>query len=142
MCSNIYRIESFPSLQKHFSPCQSGTMIPLFSGVGIKYVYAGTIYPGVTKGPYQHTIRNGKLCLLSGEMLLVHKQPNEIKFCEDYMVPLNACDLSRDDQYCLIGLGKEPALFVNMCDYAWQPGDNETIVPDFSSYNFAQWGIK
>jgi len=143
MCNLVSRIESFPSLQKSFTPQQSGVMIPLYfedETFKIKYVYAGTVFSRALKGPYLHTIRSGNLILLKGEILVVHQEENT--FCEDYLTPLMTITLPVNVGYCIIGLGKETSTFINLCDYSWKPGDLETIVPDFSGYDFKKWGIE
>ena len=145
MCQLVSKIESFPSLQKSFTPQQSGVMIPLYSNLtdpffAVKYIYAGTVFSRALKGPYLHTKRSGNLILLEGEILLVHQNGNS--FCEDYLIPFTQIQLPVNTGYCIIGLGKETSTFINICNYAWQPGDQETIVPDFSNYDFKKWGIK
>jgi hypothetical protein len=147
MPCKLQRVESFPSLQKLFTPQQSGTMTPLWNANNeepfeVKYIYEGTLYPRTTKGPYKHTIRSGHLFFLSGEALIVHRPHGLNKYCEDYLVPRTRIALPVNEEYCLIGLGNTESIFINICNYAWLPGDRETVVPDFSTYNFAQWGIR
>jgi len=84
-------------------------------------------------------MRSGYLYLVNGEMLVVHQEGTG--FCEDYLVSGRRIYLSKRTGYCLIGLGKEVSSFINICNYTWQTGDSETSVPDFSGYNFKQWGI-
>ena len=106
MCKYISKIDSFPSLQKSFTPQQSGLMIPLYSDqidapFEIKYIYAGTIFPRTIKGPYLHTIRSGRLTVLDGEILVVHEL-NDKKLCEDYLTPMTQIYLHANLGYCLI----------------------------------------
>ena len=144
MCNFVTSFATHPSQQKQFSLQQSGTMTPLWNSINeepfdIKYIYLGSIYPKTIKGPYRHTIRSGYLYLLTGEILLTHQIRDG--FCEDYLLPGKRIYLNNGTGYCLIGLGCSVSTFLNICDHPWQPGDRETEVPDFSSYDFKQWGI-
>jgi hypothetical protein len=120
-------------------------MVPLYpnlisSSFEVKYIYSGTVFSRALKGPYLHTKRSGNLILLEGEILVVHQDKDS--FCEDYLLPFTQIQLLVNTGYCIIGLGKQTSTFINICNYAWEPGDNETIVPDFSNYDFKKWGIE
>lgn len=142
----IHSIECFPSLQKTLSPQQNGEMIPLFHGdessFNISYVYAMTLFPRTLKGPYQHKKRSAKLYLLSGKALLVHRDPKIGIYCEDYLVPTSTVFLPVEEEYCLIGMGQDVSMFINLCDHPWRPAELETTVPNFSDYDFSKWGLK
>ena len=143
---------SFRSLEVHATHAKggrarSGAMIPLWNeregrGLVPRMVYATTCLPGKVKGPYRHSRRRGLLSILRGRVAFVYRAGG--RFRErvlDSRRPL-LVDIPPRLVYCIVGLGKEESLLVNMCDYAWRKGDGESSEPDFGAYDFAKWSGK
>lgn len=117
----------------------SGEITPLWKDYAIpmtaRYVYFTTIFPNTSKGAYQHTKRRGLLCVVSGKLKFIYKKNNkylEIDIDGDRRPKM--IDIPSNTQYLIKGMGEKPSLIINICDYAWREGDNETLKPDFSDY--------
>jgi len=133
--------------QKIIEDRPNGFMLPLWNDsedfpFDTRFIYATTCNPFTVKGPYCHTKRSGLLCVIFGKIVYVHKKPGEHFFQEEeidadtnpvrFLIPVG-------EEYCFIGLGDKEALLINICDYPWKAGDNETLIPDFSEYHFEKW---
>jgi hypothetical protein len=125
----------------------AGSLIPLWNvhegrGLVPRFVYATTCLPGKVKGPYRHARRRGLLSILRGRVAFVYRVGG--RFRERVLVSKRPVmvDIPPRQDYCIVGLGREEALLVNVCDYAWRKGDGEASVPDFRGYNFAKWSVK
>ena len=146
----IKKIKSYPAYSKILPKQLNGVMSPLWnendeSGIIPKMVYVTTVLAGTTKGPYCHTKRRGCLFLISGKIIFLYKFPGEIQFHEeevDSNENLMMIEVPKNLEYAIIGLGTQDALLVNICDYPFIAGDNETIIPDFGGYNFSKWTKK
>ena len=100
-----------------------------------RYVYYTTCLPGEDKGPYLHKKRRTLVALVEGRILFVHKDGG--KFFE---IDLNAdesttvLDVPCKTGYLIRNKSGAIARLINICDYPWLEGDNETESPDFKEY--------
>jgi len=123
----------------------SGYMIPIWNVLQTpfecKYIYSITTEPGAVKGPYCHTIRNGIMTLVEGKAVVIYKDSDgyqEVWLLENY----EQIEIPANTEYCIIGQGTGSAVLVNICDHPWQPGDDETYVPDFDDLDFTLYDCK
>ncbi len=100
-----------------------------------RYVYYATCRAGEEKGPYLHRKRRTLLNLVEGRIILAYREAEVFKETE-----VNAdshpvlFDIPAGVGYLIRNPFKDDAVMVNICDYPWKEGDNETEAPDFSDY--------
>jgi len=143
----IKKIDSYPTYSKILPKQLNGMMCPLWKDydevkIVPRMVYAISILPRTVKGPYCHTKRRGLLCLIQGKAVFVYKSPEEDQFHVkemDSKESLMMIEIPKNLEYAIIGLGAQESLFVNICDYPFIPGDNETTIPNFGGYDFSKW---
>lgn len=119
----------------------NGTLMPLWKdydplpAMAPRYIYYATCRAGEEKGPYLHTKRRTLLNLVEGRIILAYREAEVFKETE-----VNAdshpvlFDIPAGVGYLIRNASKDDAKMVNICDYPWKEGDNETEVPDFSGY--------
>lgn len=135
-----YRVASIPTLNKKTGNI-NGMLVPLWKDYDPieklvpRYVYYTTCNPGEDKGPYLHKNRRTLLALVEGKAVFVYKDGK--KFSE---IVLNAdenitmLDVPRGMGYLIRNTHDSIARLINICDYPWREGDDETESPNFKEY--------
>lgn len=119
----------------------NGIMMPLWKDydaidlITPRFIYYTTCLAAEDKGPYLHTKRRTLLSLVEGKIIFVYLDKNVFK---DVMVDAGKDSMLFDIPAGIGYLIRNPysaeAKMVNICDYPWREGDNETVIPDFSDY--------
>lgn len=139
-------LETHPT-RCNFKNIINGRIIPLwkdyeFPAMKLKFVYYTTGAPGTTKGPYMHTKRNGLVSVIQGKVILVYKETLKDKAYQELTIDADkkpqSIYIPKNTPHCFINIGQKELVLVNICDYAWKPGDNEDQKPDFSDYDFSK----
>ena len=119
----------------------NGIMMPLWKDydpvapISPRYVYYTTCLAGENKGPYLHTKRRTLLNLVEGKIILAYQENDNFKeiIIDSENNPL-LFDIPAGIGYFIRNIYQTEAKMVNICDYPWREGDNETETPDFSAY--------
>lgn len=141
------------NLETHPTKCRitsksSGIMTPLwkdyeFSKLTPRFVYHTTCNPGTTKGPFIHTKRSSLLSVIHGHIVLIYKETPSSKDYKEIEIDANkqpqSIYIPKNTPNCIVNIGSGTAVFVSVNDHAWRPDDNETVIADFSDYDFSKW---
>lgn len=119
----------------------TGLLIPLWKDyepnkkINPRYIYFLTCAPRSFKGPYLHTKRRGLLTLIEGRLSLIYKDGKRFQEISlDARRQAVMADIPKMTAYLLKNPFSQEAKLVNICDYPWQPGDQETLEPDFPGF--------
>lgn len=99
-----------------------------------RFVYYTTCLAGEDKGPYFHTKRRTLLNLVEGKIVFVYRENNLFKEIVVDSDNPSLLDVPAGIGYLIRNPHSKEAKIVNICDYPWREGDNETQTPDFSDY--------
>lgn len=120
---------------------KNGFILPLWKDydeieeIAPRYIYFTTCEPGFDKGPYFHTKRRGLITLLEGRILFIYKEHGVYRErLIDAEKAYTLIDIPAKTPYLIRNNSQKTAKLINICDYPWKKGDDETIVPDFGDY--------
>ena len=107
-------------------------MIPLWNALDRKfqvlYIYVIKCTAGVSRGPYLHKKRTGRIYLLSGAVEITYRENGNKQFTKVILKEEEkqtlVLDIPNMTEYTITAI--KDSILINLCNYPWNEFENET----------------